>query len=247
MANTGYTDTPVIPGSQYRVHDAERPQPRIVTPPTPSTQDAPGTAPSDAVMLFDGHDLSNWEHMDGRDCEWSLGQGFMQVVPKSGDIRSKQSLGDCQLHVEFASPEEISGESQGRGNSGIFLMGLYEIQVLDCYDNPTYADGTTGGIYGQFPPLVNACREPGKWQMYDIIWIAPRFDGEKLVSPARVTVMLNGILLHHDQPLQGPTKHKQTTEYQPHGPEAPLRLQDHGDLVRFRNIWFRPLTGYDQG
>jgi hypothetical protein len=248
MAHLGYTDTPVIPGSTYRVHDSSRPQPRVVTPPTASTQDKAGAAPSDAVILFDGSQdtFSNWQSLSGDACPWELGQGYMQVVPKSGDICSKQELGDCQLHLEFAEPEEIKGESQGRGNSGVFLMGMYEIQVLDCYKNPTYADGTTGAIYGQFPPLVNACREPGKWQSYDIIWIAPRFEDNKLVTPARVTVILNGVLVHHDQPLQGPTQHKKLAEYKPHGPTAPLRLQDHGDLVRFRNIWFRPLTGYDQ-
>jgi hypothetical protein len=246
MAHLGYTDTPEIPGSRYRVHDSARPQPRVVTPPTPSTQQSPGQAPTDAVVLFDGSSLDGWTSLSGDPCPWDLEDGAMRVVPKSGDILSKEQLGDCQLHVEFAEPEEIKGESQGRGNSGVFLMGMYEIQVLDCYNNPTYADGTTGAIYGQFPPLVNACRKPGAWQCYDIVWIAPRFENEKLVTPARVTVILNGILLHHDQVLQGPTQHKKLAEYKPHGPTAPLRLQDHGDLVRFRNIWFRPLTGYDQ-
>lgn len=241
----GYDDTPVIPGSRYKVHDSARPQPRVVAPPTESTQDAPGGPPSDAVVLFDGTDGSGWVHADGRPMEWKVADGCMEVVPKTGDIASREHFGDCQLHVEWAAPAEVKGDSQGRGNSGVFLMGRYEIQVLDCRDNPTYADGTTAGIYGQYPPLVNACREPGEWQTFDIVWIAPRFDGGKLVSPARATVLHNGVLVHHDSELLGPTSHRKLTEYEPHGP-GPLVLQDHGDLVRFRNIWYRPLTNYDE-
>jgi len=246
QTNLGYDDTPVIPGSKYKVHDGARPQPRLVTPGTASTQDAPGQAPADAVVLFDGTDLSQWAGKDG-EAKWKVENGYMEVAPGTGGIKTKECFGDCQLHVEWAEPTVIKGESQGRGNSGVFLMGLYEIQVLACYENPTYADGTTGGIYGQYPPLVNACRKPGQWQCYDIIWIAPRFDGEKLVSPARVTVLQNGLVIHHDQELLGPTQHRTTSGYVPHDPTGPLELQDHGDLVRFRNIWYRPLTGYDEG
>ncbi|MCC7490933.1 MAG: DUF1080 domain-containing protein [Fimbriimonadaceae bacterium] len=247
MANVGYDDTPVIPGSIYKVHDGERPQPRVVTPGTASTQDAPGTVPSDAVVLFDGSSLAGWVSLkDGSPAPWSLGAGFMEVVPKTGNIRSVAEFGDCQLHLEFASPAEVKGDSQGRGNSGVFLMGLYEIQVLDCYQNPTYADGTTGGIYGQYPPLVNACRPPAAWQQYDIVWEGPRFAGEKLLKPAYVTVFLNGLVLHNRQELQGPTQHRQLANYTPHAPVGPLVLQDHNDLVRFRNIWYRPLTWYDE-
>ena len=164
----------------------------------------------------------------------------MAVVPGTGNIRSKTLFGDCQLHVEMRSPDVVKGDGQGRGNSGIFLMGLYEIQVLDCFNNPTYPDGTTGGIYGQYPPLANACREPGEWSTYDIIWEAPRFDGNQLVKPGFVTV-----LLHHRKEVQGPPMHRELASYKPHPAEGPLELQDHGDLVRFRNIWFRPLKGYD--
>lgn len=246
MAKQGYDDTHFISGSKWRVHDCDRPQPRVVTPGTASTQEAPGSAPSDAVILFDGTDLSNWEKVGGGAPGWKVENACVEVVPKSGDIQTRAKLGDCQLHLEWAAPAEVNGESQGRGNSGVFLMGLYEIQVLDCYENPTYADGLTGGLYGQCPPLVNACRKPGQWQIYDIIWHAPRFEGDQVLAPARVTLLHNGVLLHHDKELLGPTKHKVTTYYQPHPSEAPLRLQDHGDPVRFRNIWYRPLTAYDQ-
>jgi hypothetical protein len=243
--NLGYSDTPIIPGSKYRVHDGTRPQPRIVTPGTESTQAQAGKAPSDAIVLFDGTSLAGWVGRDG-EAKWKLENGYMEVVPKTGNIKTKTHFGDCQLHLEYAAPAEVKGEGQGRGNSGVFLMSLYEIQVLDCYQNPTYPDGTTAAIYGQFPPLVNACRPPAVWNSYDIIWVAPRFQGETLVSPARVTVIMNGLVVHHDQELQGPTQHRKLAEYKAHAPVGPLELQDHGDLVRFRNIWYRPLTGYDQ-
>ena len=247
MGQIGYTDTPFIPGSKYRVHDSERPQPRVVTPGTAGTPTRPGAAPSDAIVLFDGASLEGWVHVrDDRPAEWRLGKGWMQVKPKTGDIRSRAAFGSCQLHVEFRAPARIKGESQGRGNSGVFLMGLYEVQVLDCYQNPTYADGATGAMYGQFPPLVNACRAPGAWSSYDIIWEAPAFDGERLVRPAFITVLLNGIVLHHRVELQGPTQHRRTAAYAPHPAVGPLHLQDHGDLVRFRNIWYRELKGYDE-
>lgn len=244
----GYDDTPVIPGTQWHVHDGMRPQPTVVDPGSFSSQDQPGTPPSDAVMLFDGSSLDGW--VSAKDpsnpAGWQVENGYMQVVPKTGDIQTQSDLGDCQLHLEFASPAEVKGQSQGRGNSGVFLMGRYEIQVLDNYENPTYPDGTVGGIYGQFPPLYNPIREPGAWNFYDIIWEGPRFDGDKLTRPAFVTVLLNGIIQHNRKELLGPTDHKKLTEYTPHPPAAPLKLQDHGDLVRFRNIWYRPLRQYDE-
>jgi hypothetical protein len=246
MAQTkhGYTDTPFLPFSKFRVHDPERPQPRVVTP---GAGAAPVAPPSDSVVLFDGRSLAGWVSLaSDMPADWKLADGYMEGVPGTGDIRTRAEFGDCQLHLEWAEPTVIKGESQGRGNSGVFLMGSYEIQVLDGYENPTYADGITGAIYGQFPPLVNACRRPGEWQSYDIIWIAPRFEGTALKSPARVTVLQNGIVLHHDQTLIGPTTHRTIAPYQPHPLAGPLRLQDHGDLVRFRNIWYRPLTAYDQ-
>ncbi len=245
--NIGYDDTPMLPGTNWHVHDGTRPQPPVVDPGTASTQETPGKPPSDAVVLFDGSSLGGWESLDGSEAKWQLENGYMEVVPKTGNIRTKRHFGDCHLHLEWTAPTAVKGDSQGRGNSGVFMMGRYEIQVLDCYDNPTYPDGTTGGIYGQFPPLVNACRKPGEWQMYDIIWEAPRFDGDRLVKPAYVTVLHNGVVIHNHTELRGVTSHRVLTEYQPHEPEGPLMLQDHGDLVRFRNIWYRPLKGYDEG
>ena len=240
--NVGYDDTPVLPNSPYKVHDGARPQPRVVQP-----GDAAGQPPVDAVVLFDGTELSGWvSAKDGSPAAWKVENGYMEVVAKTGDIQTREEFGDCQLHLEWAPPSEVVGDSQGRGNSGVFLMGRYEIQVLDCYDNPTYADGTTGAIYAQCPPLVNACRRPGEWNTYDIIWEAPRFEGDQVVRPAYVSVILNGVVLHHRQELIGATTHRRVGEYTPHPATGPLKLQDHGDPVRFRNIWYRPLTGYDQ-
>ena len=235
MSSLGYSDTPVLPDSGFHVHDGDRPQPRVIQPGNASA------SPSDAYVLFDGSDLSGWINGKGEAAEWTVSDGYMQVKPGTGDIQTSAQFGNCQLHLEFASPAEVNGNSQGRGNSGVFMMGLYEVQVLDCFDNPTYADGTTGAVYGQYPPLVNACRTPGEWQTYDILWTGPKFDGETLVSPAYVTVILNGIVLHNHRQLQGPTQHRNLAEYKPQAAVGPLKLQDHGDLVRFRNIWYRPL------
>jgi hypothetical protein len=238
-AKVGYTDTPMLPGSKWKVHDAERPQPKVIEPPAASTQDAPGKPPSDAVVLFNGLDLSAWKGRDG-DAKWQVDAGAM-MVNGTGDIETKEPFGDCQLHLEWCAPREVKGDSQGRGNSGVYFMGRYEVQVLDSYENVTYADGQAAAIYGQFPPLVNACRKPGEWQTYDIVFVAPRFDGERLVQPARVTVFHNGVLVHHNQELIGAAAHKAVGKYTPHPAAGPLRLQDHGDPVRFRNIWLRRL------
>ncbi len=240
MGKTGYDDTPMLPDSPWQVHDYRRPLPPVVTPGTESSPTQPGQAPSDAIFLFDGKDLSGWTGRDG-EARWQVQDGYMQVVPGTGDISSRERFGDCQLHLEFACPAEVKGDSQGRGNSGVFLMGLYEIQVLDGYDNPTYADGITAAIYGEYPPLVNACRRPGEWQTYDIIWTAPRFSGVELVSPAFLTLLHNGVVVHQHQVLNGPTGHRDVYAYKAHAPTGSLKLQDHGDLVRYRNIWYRPL------
>lgn len=235
----GYTDTPFLPGGKWRVHDAKRPQPRIVTPGATA-----GAPPADAVVLFDGKDLSQWLGRGG-EAKWKVENGYAEVN-RTGDIRTKAQFGDCQLHIEWAAPAEVKGKSQGRGNSGVFLMGRYEVQVLDCYENRSYPDGQAAALYGQTPPLVNACRPPGEWQTYDIIFRAPRFDGKKLLEPARVTVIHNGVVVHHAQELIGGTTHKRVAKYGAHGPKGPIKLQDHGNPVRYRNIWVRPLGEYDK-
>ncbi len=241
---TGYDDTPLIPGQKWRVHDISRPKPRIMTPAS-----TPGGAPSDAIVLFDGKDLSKWLSHGGNGSKaptWKVENGYMEVVHNAGDISTKEKFGDIQLHVEWASPAEVDGTSQWRGNSGILLMGVYEIQVLDSYDNPTYADGQAGAIYGQWPPLVNASRKPGEWQTYDIVFEAPKFEGETLLKPAFVTIFHNGIVVQNRKEILGRVEHRKVPSYKPHGAEEPLALQNHDTLVRYRNIWARRLTGYDQ-
>jgi hypothetical protein len=235
----GYDDTPMLPGLPFHVHDPGRPHPPVVTPAA-----QPGGAPSDAIVLFDGKDLSEWQSR-GRG-SWKVADGYLEVVPNSGDLATKQKFGDVQLHVEWAAPAEIRGNSQNRGNSGIYLQGRYEVQVLDSYRNPTYADGQAGAIYGQWPPLVNATRKPGEWQSYDIVFEAPRFQGEKLVKPAYLTVFLNGVLLHNHQELMGPTVHRQLAKYVAQPAEDSLVLQDHQQPVRYRNMWIRRLSSYDK-
>jgi hypothetical protein len=226
----------------YAIHDRNRPQPTVVDSGTASTQAMPGRAPSDAVVLFDGHDLSHWQHKDGSAPKWKIGNGYFEVVPGSGYLFTREAFGDCQLHVEFAEPDPPKGDDQGRGNSGVFLHGLYEVQVLDSYQSPTYPDGQAAAVYGQFPPLVNASRAPGVWQSYDIVFHGPRFDAAgHLTRPARMTVLHDGVLVQDDVELTGPTGHHQRPPYTA-GPERlPLALQDHGDPVRFRNIWIREL------
>ena len=235
----GYTDTPKLPDSQWRVHDSARPHPPIVTPGSAPSADRPGKPPSDAIVLFNGTDLSQWTGRDGK-AQWKIEGGAM-VVNGTGEIRTRREFGSCQLHLEWATPAVVKGDSQGRGNSGVFLMKRYEVQILDSHDNVTYADGQAASLYGQTPPLVNASRPAGAWQTYDIVFMAPVFDGDKVVSPARVTVFHNGVLAHHDKTLIGSTTHKRVGAYAPHPDAAPLALQDHGNPTRFRNIWIRPL------
>ena len=241
----GYADTPQLPDCGWRVHDLDRPLPPVVQPPTFSTQEQPGEPPSDAVVLFDGSNLDAWIGCDGGSAHWLLVDGAMEVEPNTGNLRTRQSFGSCQLHVEWSAPTEIPADDQARGNSGVFLLGLYEVQVLDCYQNRTYADGLTAAIYGQQPPLVNACVPPGQWQVYDIIFETPVFAADKLVTPAYLTVLHNGLIVQHRQRVQGPTIHGALANYDtPHDTEAPLMLQDHGDRVRFRNIWIRPIARF---
>lgn len=241
-APTGYTDTPLIPGSKWRVHDDARPRPPVITPGTFSTTDVPGKPPSDAVVLFDGKNLDAWRTASGEPAKWKVEDGYLEVVPGAGSIMTRAEFGDSQLHIEWRAPSPPKGDSQGRGNSGIFLMGLYETQVLDCYHNLTYADGQAGAVYGQSPPLVNACRPPGEWQTYDIVFHRPRFEAEGgLTSPARMTILLNGVLIQDNVVLTGPTAHKERPPYARHADRLPLMLQDHGNPVRFRNVWVREI------
>ena len=242
----GYSDTPLLPDSKWRVHDIDRPAPPVVAPPTASTQECSGEPPSDAVVLFDGSSLDAWAGRDGGAAQWNLvAGGAMEVAPRTGNIHTREAFGSCQLHVEWSAPTEITADSQGRGNSGVFLLGLYEVQVLDGYDNPTYADGLTGAIYGQHPPLVNASVPPGCWHVFDIVFESPVFAAGQLASPAYMTVFHNGLVVQHRQAIQGPTKHRELANYDdPHGPDGPLVLQDHGDRVRFRNIWIRPIKRF---
>ncbi len=227
---------------KWPVHDLNRPQPPVVTPGAPAPVPAPVPAPSDAVVLFDGKDLSQWTGEKGQPAAWKVENGCMEVTAKTGSIQTIRGFGDCQLHIEWMAPLPAVGESQERGNSGVFLMGLYEVQVLDCFENRTYPDGMTASLYGQYPPLVNACRRPGEWQTYDIVFHRPRFaeDGV-LLAPARMTVLHNGVLVHDDDVLTGPTAHKARPPYAFHKDSLPISLQDHGNPVRFRNIWIRDL------
>jgi hypothetical protein len=198
--------------------------------------------PADAIVLFDGKDLSGWTTTKGAPAEWLVRDGYMEVVKGKGSIRTTRGFGDCQLHVEWASPETPTGSGQDRGNSGVFLMEVYEVQVLDSYNSRTYADGMAGAIYGQYPPLVNASRKPGEWQSHDIIFRAPRFDERGgLVAPATMTVFHNGILVQDNEELTGPTAHKARPPYKAHADRLPISLQDHSHPVRFRNIWIREL------
>ena len=223
--------------ARWSVHDKNRPTPPVITPAAVS-----GVAPSDAIVLFDGSDLSAWESTkDGSGVKWKLENGYMQVVAKTGNIRTRQAFGSCQIHLEWATPEVVKGTSQKRGNSGIFLMGQYELQILDSYENQTYADGQAAAIYGQNPPLVNVCRGPGQWQTYDIIFHAPVFDGDKVIKPATITVFQNGVLVQDHCEIKGTTFHKALAHYEPHADKLPLMLQEHGNPIRFRNIWIRPL------
>jgi hypothetical protein len=235
-------ETPLTPGGVWRAHDTNRPRPAVVIPPSPSSQDQAGHPPSDAVVLFDGQDLSQWQRVAARAQNkgeaseipgWKVEKGYVEIVPKSGAIQTKAKFADCQIHLEWATPAPATGKGQGRGNSGIFIEGHPEIQVLDSYENDTYPDGQAGGIYGLYPPLVNPSRPPGEWQSFDIIYLAPRLQEGKVTQPARYTVFLNGVLIHHAVEVPGTSI------------ESAIRLQDHNNPVRYRNIWVRLLKGYD--
>jgi hypothetical protein len=263
----GGTDGPVIPGQQWRVHDIGRPHPRAVVP-----AEHVGEPPSDAIVLFDGKDLSKWTISAGRGGAsrgpaatppnpvqppngqmWKVENGYLEVVPGAGSLATKDKFGDVQLHIEWATPAKVNSYGQYRGNSGIMFLRRLELQVLDSYNNPTYADGQTGAIYGQWPPLANPSRKPGEWQSFDIVFETPGYDGDKLVRQAHITVFMNGILLHNRQEflvnMNGAGR--QGTTPSPLPAEDAIVLQAHpssvpGSVLRFRNIWARRLSGYDQ-
>ena len=225
---------------EWPVHSTERPQPPIVrAAPAPAVP-----PPSDAIVLFNGRSLAAWRSADDTTgpARWRIAEGFMEVVKGTGAIETRRAFGDVQLHIEWASPAVPHGEGQERGNSGVFLMGRYEVQVLDSYLNRTYPDGQAAAIYGQVPPLVNASAPPGQWQSYDIVFRRPRFDAAgKLLRPARVTVLHNGVLVHDATELTGPSAHQARPPYEKHADRLPISLQDHGVAVRFRNVWVREL------
>ncbi|MCB9384360.1 MAG: DUF1080 domain-containing protein [Bryobacterales bacterium] len=217
---------------------ADGPQPPAIDP------GGPGKAPSDAVILFDGKDLSAWLGKDGGPAKWAVENGQMVCKTGTGNIHTKQKFGSAQLHVEFATPNQADAKGQAKGNSGVYLQGRYEIQVLDSYNNPTYANGSAGAVYGQSAPAVNASRQPEQWQSYDIIFHAPKCYGNQVIAPGTVTILHNGVLIQDHFPMTGPTPGGQATELcQP----GPLMLQDHthpdvaNTALRFRNLWIRPL------
>ena len=248
----GFRDTPMIPGTPWHVHDPDRPQPRVVTPGTNFSHNAP--APSDAEVLFDGKDLAKWQNNRGQPAAWKVQDGYLETG-RGGGIRTRGQWADFQLHVEWASPNPPRGTGQGRGNSGILINGMYEVQVLDSYQAKTYADGQAAAIYGQSPPLVNASKPPGEWQTYDIIFESPRWNEQgQLIKKACVTVLHNGVVAHHryefigiTDGITGEVPWRSASKYaRPHPPEVFIELQDHSNPVRYRNIWVRPLGEKDK-
>jgi hypothetical protein len=231
-----------VPVIKWKTGDRNRPVPAMVTPGQPSTQERGGTPPSDAVSLFNGKDLSGWKlRKTGKPAPWKIRDGYFEVAPGSGDIMTTQPFGDCQLHVEWATPDSPVGVDQEPGNSGVYLQSLYEIQVLESNRNKTYPDGQAGAVYCQYPPLVNPALPPGKWQTYNIVFHGPRFSGSSLREPATVTLLFNGVLAQDHVALTGPTDYMNRPPYRPGPEKLPLLLQDHGQPVRYRNIWIREL------
>jgi hypothetical protein len=227
------------PAARWRQHDIRRPKPPAVEPAEGAIASNP---PKDAVVLFDGSSLDAWQSPGGGAAKWRVADGYMETAPGAGAIETKGKFGDIQLHVEWSAPSPPRGVGQDRGNSGVFLMGQFEIQVLDSYKAETYADGQSGAIYGQYPPLSNASRPPGEWQTYDIAFRRPRFDADgKLAEPARITVFYNGILVQNNEEPFGPTSWLKWLPYSDQGDRGAISLQDHDHPVRYRNLWLREL------
>jgi hypothetical protein len=225
--------------TRWRQHDIHRPRPPVVEPAEAMT---PAKPPKDVVILFDGSNLEAWKSSSGGAAKWKVADGYMETAPGAGAIETRGSFGDIQLHIEWAAPSPPHGVGQDRGNSGVFLMGQFEIQVLDSFHADTYADGQAGAIYGQYPPLFNASRPPGQWQTYDIAFRRPRFDSAgSLLEPARITVIHNGILVQNNEEPFGPTSWLKWLPYANQGDRGPISLQDHDHPVRYRNIWLREL------
>lgn len=246
--SNGYDNTPFLPDGKWRVHDVARPLPVVVTPGTESSQERPGKPPSDAIVLFDGKDLSKWvTYIKGQPTEptWKLENGYMEVIPTAGELQTRDKFGNVQLHVEWSEPVDLQGKSQGRGNSGVLLMNKFEIQVLDSFENRTYSDGGAASIYGQYPPLVNAMRKPGEWQTYDIFFEAPKTENGVVVKPGFATVVHNGVLVQLHREILGNTVHAQLAKYGKLNAEEPLGLQNHHQIVRYRNIWVRKIASFD--
>ncbi|MCE5266562.1 MAG: DUF1080 domain-containing protein [Planctomycetaceae bacterium] len=228
----GYTDTPLLPNSPWRVHDRQRPQPPTVTP----GDNGFATPPADAIVLFDGKDLSQWQGGDPKGIEHAA----INIL-KTGELSTKRHFSDCQLHVEWAAPEKPDNDAMNWGNSGVSFLGRYELQIIESHDHKIYADGIAGAVYGQTPPLVNASRKPGQWESYDVVFTAPRFDGQRLIKPAYFTVFWNGVLVQDHTASLGPTKHRLVATYDSRETTGPITLQYHHSAVRFRNIWVRAL------
>jgi len=228
----GYNDTPVLSWCGFRVHDPDRPAPKRVSP---GPAGAPAPAPADALVLFDGKDLSQWNATD-----WKLVDGCLEAVGGS-NLVTKHQFGNVQLHLEWMAPRQSGGSWADRGNNGVHLMGLYEIQIFDSYNEKIYPDGQAAAIYGQTPPLVNVCRPQGEWQTYDIVFTAPVFQGDGLVAPPRVTMLHNGVLVHLNEEIRGETGHRILPEFKRRVSRGPLQLSGHNCPVRFRNIWIRAL------
>ena len=239
LAEGGFYGDPPDATHPWAIHDMNRPQPPRVEP------GENGAPPSDAIILFSGkpEDIQKWksDKPNGEPTKWEVVDGVLQCVPGSGYIRSVEEFGDCQLHVEWSAPSKVEGNSQGRGNSGVFLMGQVEVQVLDNHNNPTYADGFASSIYGINPPAANALRAPGQWQSYDIVFRRPIFKDGQQIDPGYITVFVNGVLTQDHTPLEGGGGHKGRSKPRAFPEKGPFKIQDHGNPVRFRNIWYRPL------